>query len=98
MRKLSLSRCKQKRDLWGSLSTVGDYSTPAYKLPQRSLNISFYQHSLQILNEERFQFVERDRFFAAAVIEIGVDRIRDDHQFFVVRILAVFDHVRIGVP
>ena len=60
--------------------------------------ISFHRLLLQILIEERFQLVERDRFFATAVIEIGVDRIRNDHQFFVVRILAVFDHVRIGVP
>ena len=60
--------------------------------------ISFHSLLLQILNEERLQFVERNSVLAAAVIEVGVDSIRNDHQFFVIRILAVFEHVRIGVP
>ena len=51
-----------------------------------------------MLNEERLQLVERNRVLAAAVIEISVDRVRNDHQFLIIHILAVSDHVRIGVP
>ena len=60
--------------------------------------ISFHRFLLQILIEERLQLVERNRVLAAAVIEISGDCIRNDHQFLVIRILAVSYHVRIGVP
>ena len=35
--------------------------------------------------------------FPAAVVEIGVDSVRDDQQLFIVRVLAILDHVGIGI-
>ena len=52
---------------------------------------------LQIFSEKCIQLIEGDRIFPAAVIEIGMDGPRNDHQFFVVRVLAAVDHVGIGV-
>ena len=50
-----------------------------------------------MFGEKCIQLVERDGIFSTAIVEIGVDGTGDDHEFLVVRVFAVFDHVGIGV-
>ena len=52
---------------------------------------------LQIFGEKCFQFIEGNRIFPAAVIEIGMDSSGNDHQFLVVRVPAAIDHIGIGI-
>ena len=50
-----------------------------------------------MLLKEALYFVEWNDVPVTAVVEIGVYRVRNDHQFFVVCVFAVFDHVGIGI-
>ena len=51
----------------------------------------------QILTEECLELIERDRVLSSAVVEIGVNRVGDDIQLFVIGVFTVVDHIRICV-
>ena len=51
----------------------------------------------QILDVESFELAKRDRVFTASVIKVSMYRVGNDHQLFVVGVLAVLYHIVISV-
>ena len=63
-----------------------------------TIPLLFCQHILtQILLKELLQLIERNSILSAAVIQIGMRRVRNDHKLFVVSIFAVPDHVGVSI-
>ena len=50
-----------------------------------------------MFSEEAYHFIERYRILTASVIQVRMYCARDDHKLFIIRILAAFDHVFIGI-
>ena len=50
-----------------------------------------------MLLKEALYFVEWNDVPVTAVVEIGVDSAGDDHQFLIISVFAVLDHIGIGV-